>query len=140
MSFDRDKLEQEIADDEGRVPHAYQDSLGFWTIGVGRLIDRRKGGRLREDEIDFLFDNDVAEKEAFLDRNLPWWRRLDDNRQRVLLNMAFQLGGNLLGFKNTLAAIDRGDWAAAAAGMRNSKWATQTPARVERLAKRMEGK
>lgn len=25
------------------VPHAYQDHLGYWTIGVGRLIDKRKG-------------------------------------------------------------------------------------------------
>ena len=40
--------------DEGRVRHAYQDHLGYWTIGVGRLIDQRKGGGLSEDEIDYL--------------------------------------------------------------------------------------
>jgi lysozyme len=33
---------------EGRVLHAYRDSLGFWTIGVGRLIDARKGAKLPE--------------------------------------------------------------------------------------------
>lgn len=33
-----------LTSDEGRVPHAYQDHLGYWTIGVGHLIDRRKGG------------------------------------------------------------------------------------------------
>lgn len=31
---------------EGRVLHAYRDSLGFWTVGVGRLIDARKGAKL----------------------------------------------------------------------------------------------
>jgi lysozyme len=31
---------------EGRVLHAYRDSLGFWTIGVGSLIDEAKGAKL----------------------------------------------------------------------------------------------
>ncbi len=31
---------------EGRRLHAYRDSLGFWTIGIGRLIDARKGAKL----------------------------------------------------------------------------------------------
>ncbi len=31
---------------EGRVLHAYRDSLGFWTIGVGSLIDETKGAKL----------------------------------------------------------------------------------------------
>jgi GH24 family phage-related lysozyme (muramidase) len=31
---------------EGRVLHAYRDSLDFWTVGVGRLIDVRKGASL----------------------------------------------------------------------------------------------
>ena len=39
---------------EGRVAHAYIDSEGYTTIGVGRLIDKRKGGRLTDREIDYL--------------------------------------------------------------------------------------
>jgi lysozyme len=35
-------LAEMLTRDEGRVRHAYQDHLGFWTIGVGRLIDQRK--------------------------------------------------------------------------------------------------
>lgn len=32
--------------DEGRVKCAYRDSLGFWTAGVGHLVDKRRGGKL----------------------------------------------------------------------------------------------
>jgi lysozyme len=52
-------LRRMLEDEEGRVPHAYPDSLGYWTIGVGRLIDRRKGGGLSDDEIDYLLANDI---------------------------------------------------------------------------------
>jgi lysozyme len=111
---------------EGVVPHAYQDSLGFWTIGVGRLIDKRKGGRLRRSEYMFMLQNDVDEVVAELDKQIPWWRSLTPNRQAVLANMAFNLGvKGLLGFKNTLAMIKSGDYEGAAKGMLNSKWAKQ---------------
>jgi lysozyme len=49
----------ELRRDEGVDRSAYQDHLGFWTIGVGRLIDRRKGGGLSDEEIDYLLQNDV---------------------------------------------------------------------------------
>ncbi len=129
------KLIAELRRDEGVVPYAYQDSLGYWTIGVGRLIDKRKGGRLSNEEIDFLLANDIAEVVAALDKRLPWWRSLDAVRQRVLINMAFNLGiAGLQGFKNTLSAIQAGQWDKAATGMLASKWATQVGDRAKRLA------
>ena len=33
------QLEQLVIGHEGKKKSAYQDSLGYWTIGVGRLID-----------------------------------------------------------------------------------------------------
>ena len=36
------ELSKQLERDEGRVRHAYQDHLGYWTIGVGRLIDARR--------------------------------------------------------------------------------------------------
>lgn len=129
----------ELRRDEGCIPNAYQDHLGFWTIGVGRLIDKRKGGKLSADEIDYLLANDVARIERELDKRLPWWRVLDPVRQRVLQNMAFQLGtAGLLAFKNTLKAIKAGAYDKAAAQMLDSKWAEKdTPERAQRLAKMM---
>lgn len=133
-----DAIEDDLIRDEGLVRHAYQDSLGFWTIGVGRLIDKRKGGRLTEEECRYLLRNDIAEKEADLDRELSWWRTLSPNRQRALLNMCFNLGiRGLLGFKNTLAAIREGRFEDAARGMLKSRWAKQVGARATRLAELM---
>lgn len=128
------QLEQE----EGRRRSAYQDHLGFWTIGVGRLIDARKGGGLREEEIDLLLANDIEAKRAEVFAALPWARSLDAARQAVVVGMAFQMGtGGLLGFRNTLDAVARGDYDAAARGMLQSLWAKQTPARAFRMAEQM---
>jgi lysozyme len=128
----------ELRRDEGTVRHAYQDSEGYWTIGVGRLIDKRLGGGLSDDEIDYLLRNDIKAKAADLDAHLPWWRGLDAVRGRVLLNMCFNLGiTRLLKFKNTLAAIKAKRWSDASKGMLASKWADQVGLRADRLAKMM---
>jgi lysozyme len=134
----RQELIRQLKADEGVVTHAYQDHLGYWTIGVGRLIDKRKGGGLRPSEIDFLLQNDIDDRIEALTRRLPWFQDLDDARRGVLLNMSFQLGvDGLMGFKNTLKLVELGDYAAAAKNMLLSKWATQTPARANRMAAQM---
>lgn len=135
----RDKLLQQLKRDEGMVLHAYQDSLGFWTIGIGRLIDRQKGGRITEEEALYLLNNDVDRIEKEVSNALPWVKDLDEARRGVIHNMVFQLGLNgVLGFKNTLAEIQAGNYAKAAERMLQSKWARQTPNRAIRLAKQME--
>ena len=135
-----EKLTAQLRRDEGTRATAYKDSLGFLTIGVGRLIDSRKpGAGLRPDEIDYLLRNDINDRVAALTKALPWFDRLDEARQGVLINMAFQLGtAGLLGFKSTLALIADGNYAEAAEQMLKSKWATQTPARAKRLAEQMK--
>ena len=134
------QLTEQLRRDEGTKATAYQDHLGFWTIGVGRLIDSRKpGAGLRPDEIDYLLKNDIADRVSALTKALPWFSALDDARRGVLVNMAFQLGtAGLLGFKSTLALVAAGKYAEAAEQMLKSKWATQTPARAKRLAEQMK--
>ena len=126
--------------DEGVRQVAYQDSLGLWTIGVGRLIDGRKvGAGLRIKEIEQMLLNDIADREQALRLSLPWFDSLDEVRQAVLVNMAFQLGVvGLLQFKDTLNRVREGDYAGAAVAMLQSKWASQTPERAKRVAKQME--
>lgn len=135
----RSELTRQLKGDEGVKAQAYQDHLGFWTIGVGRLIDARKpGSGLRSHEIDYLLRNDIDDRIEALMRRLPWFQDLDSARQGVLLNMSFQLGvEGLLGFKNTLRMVEQGRYDEAADGMLLSKWATQTPARAQRLAVQM---
>lgn len=134
-------LIKELEQDEGRVLHAYQDSLGYWTIGIGRLIDKRKGGGISNAEADYLKLNDIARFKRDLDRHAPWWRGLDPVRQRVVQNLAFNLGADGLVSKwpNTVALIRAGKYAEAAAAMRANKvWVGQVKGRAERLARQME--
>jgi len=132
-------LAQLLEDEEGRVAHAYTDSEGWLTIGVGRLIDKRKGGRLTDAEIDYLLANDIAEKTAELQRSLVWLDGLDQVRRDTLIAMAFQMGtAGLLGFRNTLEMVRTGDYKGAGRGMLQSRWAQQTPLRAERMARQME--
>lgn len=132
-------LEQELTRDEGKRSKVYRDSMGIWSAGIGRNM-QDKG--LSEDEMLFMLRNDIREHCALLDRHCPWWRNLDEVRQRVLANMAFNLGvgpsdeqpkGKLLTFKNTLQAMARGDYEAAANGMSSSAWAKQVGIRATRL-------
>lgn len=133
-----DNVEKQLRKDEGEVLTAYQDSLGFWTIGIGRLIDKRKGGGITQEESSYLFQNDLKKVISALDKRIPWWTKLDEARKGVLINMSFQMGiDGLLGFKNTLRMIEQGQYSAAADGMLNSLWARQTPNRAKRLSTQM---
>lgn len=133
------RVTAQLRQDEGVRASAYPDHLGYLTIGVGRLIDERRGGGLSPQEIDYLLANDITDRIRALGQTLPWFDHLDDARQAVLINMAFQLGtAGLLAFKNTLSLIERGDYRKAADEMLKSKWASQTPSRAWRLAKQMD--
>lgn len=128
-------LIDDLREDEGEVLTAYQDHLGFWTIGVGILIDKRKpGAGITKDESAYLLANRIAEKTAELRRRLPWFDSLDEVRQCALLNMAFQMGAsNLLGFKNSLRLVQAGDYHQAGEEMKKSLWWKQTPNRAARV-------
>jgi len=135
----KDKLVTQLRRDEGEVLHAYEDHLGFLTIGIGRLIDKRRGGGISAEEAAYLLNNDIDTRIIALKRTLPWFNQLDEARQGVLVNMSFQLGvEGLLAFKNTLAEVRSGNYEKAAELMLMSKWATQTPERAQRLAKQMK--
>jgi lysozyme len=135
-----DRLKKLLSLHEGRVAHAYQDSLGWWTIGVGHLIDARKGGKLPEHIIDALLDYDIKTKTETLLRVAPWVVGLDEVRRVALIDMAFNLGPGIFNqhsrafwprFNN---ALRRADWGAASDIMLNTKWAKQVGARARRLA------
>ena len=134
-SEELDKLRQELIRDEGLRLMPYTDTVGKLTIGVGRNLTD-KG--ISHDEALLLLDSDIKEHLKLLDDNLEWWRSMSENRQRVLANMAFNMGSKLLSFTNTLAAMKRGDYEAAAEGMAQSKWAAQVGPRAARLALMMK--
>lgn len=128
------QLTDDLIRDEGMVLHAYKDHLGFLTIGIGRLIDERRGGGITEEEAKYLLQNDINYRITGLRSKLSWFDSQPEQVQRALVNMSFQLGINgLLGFRNTLAYIEQRNYKKAAENARKSNWYKQTPNRAERV-------
>jgi lysozyme len=128
-------LRDQLVRHEGVVLHAYQDHLGFWTIGIGRLIDKRRGGGLTRMEAEHLLMNDITRVVDELSQKIPFWSRLPASKRQALGNMAFQLGVNgLLNFRRMLASMSREDWESAEREALQSKWAEQTPKRAREIA------
>ena len=131
-------LENLITRDEGYRRAVYTDSEGFATIGIGRLVDARRGGGITLEEAQYLLRNDIVRVVHALKASIPWWNKLSPVRQIVLVSMAFQMGvPGLLNFRNTLNAVREERWNDASDGMLRSKWASQTPLRAHRLAEAM---
>lgn len=125
-----------VSEEEGRIAHVYQDTEGWWTIGVGCLVDSRKGGGLCDEAIDVQLDHDLqlARKRA---ADLPGFQRCNEVRQAVLVSMCFQLG-SLKGWPKFRAALALGDYAKAAEEGLDSLWARQTPNRAHRQMQMMQ--
>lgn len=124
--------------DEGEKLSVYQDHLGFWTIGIGVLVDSRKGGGITPEESAYLLTNRVALRDRRLRAALPWYERLDEPRRAALLNMAYQLGSDgLLEFQKMLGALRDQRWHEAEAHALDSEWAKQTPERARRVARQL---
>lgn len=133
--MNRLRLKSRLEKHEGCVLRPYRDSVGKWTIGIGRNLS---DNGISRDEALHMLDNDIADCETDLDRELPWWRQLNEVRQEVLCEMCFNLGiTRLLGFVNTLAAMRNRDYVGASRHMKRSKWAGQVGARADDLAELM---
>lgn len=131
-----DTMRTELIRDEGMKLKPYRDTVGKLSIGVGRNLD---DVGISQIEAAHMLDGDIQRTAASLDAELPWWRTLDEVRQRVVLNMAFNMGiSGLMGFKNTLASMQAGKYDDAAAGMLASLWAKQVGQRAQRLAVMMQ--
>jgi lysozyme len=131
MIYDRDTLMQELVRDEGLKLQPYRCTAGKLTIGVGRNIDDRG---ITKAEAMYLLNNDMAICESELTAVFPKWRELSDTRQRVLLNMVFNMGrARLAGFKKFFACLTLNDFQGAADEMMNSAWAQQVGQRAVRL-------
>lgn len=133
----------ELRRDEGVEYSPYTDTVGIETVGVGhnlRVKPLADGWSypLTDLQVDVLLASDLNEVFKSLDKHMPWWRKLSYPRQRVIANMAFNLGvSGLSGFKNTLRFIQTGEYNKAADGMLLSRWAKQVGKRANRLADMM---
>ena len=129
--MDKAQLIEELKRDEGVELRPYKCSAGFLTLGVGRNIEERG---ITMDESDYLLANDITICEEEAARVFKWYDTLSDVRQRVILNMVFNLGlTKLLNFKKFLAAMEAEDWEEAGKQMLDSRWAKQVGNRADRL-------
>lgn len=133
--MNKTKLAEQLKKHEGVKLKPYTDTVGKLTLGIGRNLED-KG--ITEQEALFMLNNDVDYFYGKLSKRLPWLLNLDDVRQNVLVNMAFNLGvGGLLTFKNMLRLVSIGHYQEGAEEMLNSKWAEQVGYRANELAEQM---
>lgn len=117
---------------EGLRLKPYRDTVGKLSIGFGRNLD---DVGIREPEAQYMLALDIEATTAALDKALPWWRKIGEDRTAALAELAFNLGiGGLLEFKQMLAALEAGDYEAAAVHAMDSKWAKQVGKRAVRIA------
>lgn len=141
---------------EGRRAKSYTDTTGNKTIGIGFNMDSQNARKvwdqagvqtpfdaayagktqLKPEEINrlALASQLIAETDA--KRLVPGLDELEPNRRAAVVQMAYQLGGPRMSeFDNTLKLINNGNFEAAASELKKSKYAKQTPGRVEQIAR-----
>ena len=152
-SFAEPDIKQMIIGHEGSIEFPYKDSRGLWTIGVGHLIGdgkslppeysayKNNGGpndknnnktpAMTESQIQELFNKDY-EKHKKIAMRTPGWELANDRGKAAMIDLAFNMGAwhekevdGKLEWKNTVAALERGDFEAAAEGLSNSRWYKQ---------------
>jgi len=129
-------LQEMLIRHEDLVKHAYQDSKGYWTIGVGRLIDQRRGGGISENEARYMLENDIDVVEKDMDAIFTpdEVEEMGSNRLVALCNMRFQLGvSGFRSFSNMIQAVKEQNWPRAAGEALRSLWARQTPERAQEI-------
>lgn len=154
---------QMLSLDEGSKSVAYQDSLGFPTIGIGHLIISQKtddwnlinqalsrqigrdvtttGGpaEITKEEIANLFLGDISSIEQQITKYPLITAALaaaGENlpRQMAIKNMAFNLGAaGLAKFTTTLSLMAAGNWKEAAKNISTSLWRQQVKGRGARI-------
>ncbi len=142
-----ERLEAQLAIEEGSPPRTYLDTKGILTGGIGHNLQAhreygfdRVGIIVSPEVCTRWFRADIQFAVNDLDRNAPWWKQLDDVRQNALLDLCFNMGwGTLTTFHKTLAAFAQRDYGRAADGIRNSQYAKDVgPARSGRVARMIE--
>lgn len=135
--------------DEGFDPEPYKDSLGIWTLGIGRNLEANPltGAEWKQlldaGEIILTLNHQGAvrllragEQDAQIQcaTTFKWWGALDEVRRDVIANLCFNLGlTRLMGFRKMLEAMNERDYGRAADELKDSRWFTQVGKRGPRL-------
>ena len=143
--MNKDRLREELAEDEGCKFEIYLDHLGLPTFGIGALIKEHDpeygqpvGTPVSEDRVRKRFNLDIAVTIEDCQVLYDDFDDLPEEAQLVIANMMFNMGRPRLSkFKGMKAGVDARDWERAADEMVDSRWHDQVPNRAKRLAKRI---
>ena len=130
--MNKQRLIQRLQKEEELVLKPYLCPAGKLTIGYGRNLE---ANGISRSEANMLLANDIHNSIFQCEKNILYFKELSDNVQEVLVDMCFNMGiGGLLGFKNMLTAIAKGDFEEAKRELLNSNYAKQLPGRSKRNA------
>jgi lysozyme len=130
MQPNRDKLIERLKAEEGYSEHAFWDNKQ-WSWGYGTATDGP--GNTTRDNAERELGESLDEAIAFVNRYFAD-HDLTETRADALTDMVYNMGApTFLKFKRMNAAIDRGDWIAAAEEARQSQWYRQVGARAKRI-------
>lgn len=136
------KVSTMLQSEEGFRAHVYDDATGLPvtrgstlkghpTVGYGVALDV---GGITDVEAQYLLSNRIGLLRCILTA-YPWFTGLDIVRQHAVMCMAYQLGAEgVRRFSGMCAALLSHDYDLAAQNVTTSIWATQTPARAQRVA------
>ena len=132
------KFAKQLVDDlirhEGLKLKPYRCTKGHLTIGVGRNLETTG---ISKNEALYLLQNDIEQTITKLE-SIEHFDGLDENRRRVVVNMAINLGfSGLMKFKKMWSAIQERNYSRAADEMLDSRWAKQVGNRAIELAEIM---
>lgn len=115
---------------------AYKDTTGHLTIGYGRNLDAKGVSRA---VADMMLAEDIQEAIYGCRSHLKFFEALDQPRQTVLVNLAFNMGmGGLMSFEKMLSYLEHGKYTDAANELRNSLENKEVPNRIFPLIKILE--
>lgn len=128
--MDTEKLRKEIEFFEGNVPKVYLDSLGLKTAGIGHLLthadaDMPVGTPVSPVQVNRWFNDDLRNAVNLANKIIPDLGTHDEVRQRLIVNLVFNLGNKFSTFKNTINCFNNRDYNGAAENLHMSKWFTQ---------------
>ena len=136
-TFGLDELRSELVQDEGSRNVAYLDTRGNITAGIGHNLSAHA---ISDAIIQQWFADDIDLAAQTLDDEVPWWRTLPPNAQRVMVNLCFNMGwGTLKQFQHFLDAMQAQDWQRAADELQASAWWHEVGERGPRMIARLLG-
>ena len=143
--MNKEKLREEIAEDEGCKFEIYLDHLGLPTFGIGALVKENDpeygqpvGTPVDEERVRQRFSLDIAVTIEDCKGLYDDFDDLPEECQHIIANMMFNMGRPRLSkFKGMKAGVDARDWNRAADEMVDSRWYDKVTNRAKRLVARM---